>query len=603
MLKTGRRKQRLAKAAKAHANRDKQGPSLNDEKRWFHDPRLLTGLVLLILLAFGTYKAWTLYGAYPVPNPDFPGFIGIGRTLLRFEIPNDFRRAPMVGVFQVLISKLLDTDSPELSAGWLLNAVLSVANILLLWQVARHFIGKAAAFLAVVAMLNPWVLRSQVNPIAETAMIFFILSSFYCMFRRSHWVYLFASIAALVRYECSALIFIAFVMDMILRKGLRQRLIAFGYSAIASIPFLLWMLGTYLKWGEGTGGAKSHYIKNLMPGHNRVGMEFIRLLWEAAFGVLTAWPAYIQAVFPADTLTRINQSLAVLFILIALGYAVYKRQWKFFALVIFMCLYLSIHMMRPNSHHRYTVPIAWIVQVMAAAGVYALWKMAGSIPKMPQAVKWILQGGIIIGAVVWVFRLFPMLSQIAPYYVKGRWLAQAAMLTIGLVFIVLCVGLWFQSRFRQFMPLLAVAAVSCVMVVSQHFTAAKIIDNGAYYLEFKALSDWYKEHSKPGEKLASRHAGTLRIINAKRAGDFVHSGRKLAAETMEEFIRKCYENDVTYVAVTSRGSAKTKRTLEKVLPLLYKRQSYGPLQYMGTIEAGGRWVNIFKLQPLPQPPD
>lgn len=593
MSKTGRRKKRSTPAGQTAAARNK-APLLNTEPRWFENQRYLTVAVLLVLLAFGIYKAWTLYAAYPVPNPDFPGFIGIGKTLLSFKIPADFKRAPMVGIFQVLISKLLNTDSPELSAGWLLNAVLSVANIILLWRIARQFIGKAAPFLAVVAMLNPWVLRSQVNPIAETTMIFFIMMTFYLMFRRSRWAYVFASIAALVRYECAALIFITFLMDMLLQKGWRSRLKSVGLSAAASIPFLLWMMGTLLKWGHGTGGTKSHYLRHY--GHGMVGWSFIDMLWQAAFGVLTAWPKFIAEAFEPNTLNLLNQTLAVIFILVGLGYAVYKRQWKMLALVIFVGLYLPVHFMRANSHHRYTVPIDWIVQLMAAAGVYASWKLAGKI-NIPPFVKWIAQGIIVLLAVVWVAQLFPFLSQVAPQYQKGRWLAHIGVLAVILLFIVL----WLRSRYKQFMPLLAITSVSCVMVVSQQFTAASIIDNGSYYIEFKLLDDWYKANSRPGEKLASRWAGTLRLIDAKRGDNFVHSGRILAADTWDEFIQKCYDNDVVYVTASTRGSAGTKRSLQNILPILYKQQDHPPLKFIGRIKAGNG-INIFKLAPRPQSP-
>jgi hypothetical protein len=597
MPKTGRRKKRLkAQAVDPAAGGDKGG-SLQDESRWFLNPRLLTGLILLILLAFGTYKAWTLYAVYPIPNPDFSSFISIGKTLLAFEIPKDFKRAPIVGILQILISKFLNTDSPELSAGWLLNAVLSVANIILLWQIARQFIGKAASFLAVVAMLNPWVLRSQVNPIAETTMIFFIMSTFYLMFRRSPWAYLTAGIAALVRYECSALLFITFLMDMLLQKDMRQRLKSFIYAAVASIPFLLWMLGTWLKWGHGTGGTQSHYLRHY--GHGMVGWNFIRMLWEAAFGVLTVWPKFISAVFEQNTLTLFSQSLAVIFIVTALAYAVHKKQWKMLALVIFLGLYLLVHVMRANSHHRYTVPIAWIVQVIAAAGVYALYKTAGKIPNIPPFVKWIFQGILVLAAVVWVVSLYPALSQVAAYYeyVKGQWLPHAAMLTLGLVLILLCIGAWEQSRFKQFLPLLTIASVACVMVISQQFMAARVLDSRGYYIEFKYLSDWYKANSKAGEKLASRWAGTLRLVNAKRGDDFVHTAG-LKAETMDEFIEKCYQNDVVFVTSSTRGSAGTKRGLEHILAVLDKRQSYGPLEYIGRIEAGNG-INLYRLRPRP----
>ena len=72
-------------------------------------------VVLTVFLTFGVYKSITLWGAYPIPNPDFPGFVGVGRSLLSFEVPPDFKRAPAVGIFQALLMYLLGPDS-ELTA-------------------------------------------------------------------------------------------------------------------------------------------------------------------------------------------------------------------------------------------------------------------------------------------------------------------------------------------------------------------------------------------------------------------------------------------------------------------------------------------------------
>ena len=249
-----RPKKRRKSTARASADRKRSQPPARQKTLSLPDTTLDTIrekrfeiVVLVVILAFGVYKSIALWGAYPIPNPDFPGFISVGKHLLTFQVPEKFKRAPAVGIFQVLLTYLLGPNN-ELNAGWLLNAILAPLNIILIWRIGKRFIGNAAIFLAIVAMLNPWVLRSQVNPIAETTMIFFILITFLFIFKHSNWAYVFASIAAIVRYECTALILIAFLMDMVTRKTNKQRLLAFCWAALASVPFLLWMLGTYLTW-------------------------------------------------------------------------------------------------------------------------------------------------------------------------------------------------------------------------------------------------------------------------------------------------------------------------------------------------------------------
>ena len=79
------------------------------------------------------------------------------------------------------------------------------------------------------------------DPIVETTLLFFVLLTCWFIFRRSKWCYLFAGIATMARYEAAALILAAFVVDMIESKTNRERLKAFFYSALASVPLIIWL--------------------------------------------------------------------------------------------------------------------------------------------------------------------------------------------------------------------------------------------------------------------------------------------------------------------------------------------------------------------------
>jgi len=172
------------------------------------------GAVLLIFLAFSIYKAVVLFGAIPVPNPDYSGFVKVGRELTRLELPSNYKRAPVLGTLQVLLGHLMGGDHPILTASWLLNAMMSCGNILLLCLIGRKIIGRAGIWLALIVVLSPGILRYQAVPIAETAMIFFFMLTFFLLMKPTRWAYAAAAAASMVRYEGAVLIAIVFLMDM-----------------------------------------------------------------------------------------------------------------------------------------------------------------------------------------------------------------------------------------------------------------------------------------------------------------------------------------------------------------------------------------------------
>jgi len=606
-----RPKKKRKSTARASAGRKRSQPTAKQKTLSLPDTTLDTIrekrfeiVVLMVFLAFGVYKSIALWGAYPIPNPDFPGFIGVGKSLLSFQVPRNFKRAPAVGIFQVLLTYLLGPNN-ELNAGWLLNAILAPLNIILIWRIGKRFIGNSAIFLAIVAMLSPWVLRSQANPIAETTMIFFILITFLSIFKHSNWAYVFASIAAMVRYECTVLILIAFLMDIVTRKTNKQRLLAFCWAALASVPFLLWMLGTYLTWSPGA----SHYLKHYHGGASAgIGTGFIKLLWQAAYMTLLQSPAAAKAMFERITTTQatemqasvdilfgFSKTVAVASLLAAFVYGVCKRHWNALALFLFLGFYLLVHAMRPNSHHRYCVPVTWMILLLSCFGIYCCWKLINTKNWMPKLVRIIFQVIIVIIAFIWLIKLAAFLPKLAPLSVKTAHLSYVAM--AAMVLIMLAGICFFRTKFLNVN--LAVAVLACLMIVSHHFTTIRIIGNGDR-MEFKLLADWFLANAGPGERLASRYAGTLRLVAPGRRNDFVNSSTRLKSETFADFIKKCREQNITYVTWSPRGSRGSKRGMLKIMSKLAPAADVGPLEFIERIQVNRiHWINIFRLNHKP----
>jgi len=556
---------------------------------------------ITILLAFGAYKSIALYGAYPVPNPDFPGFVQVARRLLKFRLPSDFKRLPMVGIMQVLLSRLMPGDQPVLTAGWVINAVFSALSVVLLWRVGKRIIGDSAIWVAVLAMLNPWVLRSQVNPIAETSMIFFTLATFFFMFKDLSWAYLFACCASMVRYECAVLIPIAFVMDMIKRKGTRQRLRAVLWTALASVPMGLWMLGTKMAWKQP--GARRAYIGDF-TGKSHLGMKYVETLWDATFKVALQLPAAAKAMFvrttsaeaasvadSMNTLFTVAKIITAVAVIVAIVWGIYRRKWNVVALLLFFGIYIAIHAARKATHQRYCVPVIWPAILLCVYGLQAAWRSINIKNWIPKLAVIFLQVVCFAGATVWLIMLIPFMQKLAPVCEKGKYLPYAA--GAALILTVIVRACLFRLKFLA--RDLVLTALVCLMVTGFHFTTARVIDNGSYYIEFKHMLGWYKANAEPGERLATRWTHVLKLMTKKHSRNIMELTR-LKSDTFAGFIQNCYEKNITYVACNSRGSPKTKRGLEAVREKLVHPRSVGPFELVQRIEISRDiWINIFRL--------
>jgi len=69
--------------------------------------KYLVIFVAAVLLVFGAYQSIHYYGHQVVHNSDFPAFIRTGRSLLAFELPASFKRAPVLGLLQAALSRAL----------------------------------------------------------------------------------------------------------------------------------------------------------------------------------------------------------------------------------------------------------------------------------------------------------------------------------------------------------------------------------------------------------------------------------------------------------------------------------------------------------------
>jgi hypothetical protein len=585
------------------------------------DPELLAGreryfefFVIAALFAFGFYNSVLYFGHKVVPISDFPDLFRVGRDILSFKMPTRFKQAPVLGMLQYILSLFVGSESAgqrALTAGWLLNAILYPFNLILLWLVGKRIVGKSALWLAIIAIINPWVIYMLTEPIVETTLLFFTLITFYFMFRRSKWCYLFASITTMVRYEGATLILAAFVMDMIYGKDRRERIRAFAYSAAACVPLAFWMLATVLTWKSGTTHYldvffKKDYAKAFAEStQGRTGLWLhMRLLWDVGFRPLFRSIAETEAIGMRPTAAQ-SQSINTFFgfsqvfagagFAFGLVYGLVRRNWNILALLIFFVPYFILHAFYPYPLQRFHTSIFWIAMLLCWFGWRSLWKLIDGNGRVPRVVVLMLQALVVIISIIWLVQLVGHLPEISPDSPTSTFLPYIAITLVVLIF----AGRIYVYRVAHFLRELSILAVLCLIIVSNQFSLVSLVRDGQREKEFKQLAEWYLEHAGPGEKLGVYMAGIVRMFAPERAEDIVGLP---GADSPQGFVQACYEQDITYVVWATREGTTRQHTgynrlkLDQNIGFLREARDAGPYEFVERVGWERGWVHIFRLR-------
>jgi hypothetical protein len=559
---------------------------------------ILTGVVLF---AFGAYQSILYFGHTVIPNSDFPDLFKIGSDLLSFRLPVSFKQAPVLGLLQNFLYPLAWGSCRELTAGWLLNAILHPFTVVLLWLVGRKIIGRSAVWFALIAAINPWTIYSLTQPIIETTYLFFILLTTYLIFRRSRWAYLAASITTMVRYEGAALILAALVADIIHRKDRRDVIRAIGYSVLASLPLVIWMGLTVVTWQKGT----THYLNVLFtneyakgftePVENRTGLGLhLQLLWQTGFQPLLIPYPGSSADF-AEVLLKLGKTAGVVGFVLGCLFAIFKRRWEVLMVLLFFVPYFVLHAYYPYPLTRFHSTIFWIALLIAWFGLQSGGVLLARKAPIPAVVSVLLQAAVAIAAVAWLISFIPYFSKVASISPASASVPYVAMLAAG----VITVARMLAGRFRYVPRHLCVASVVCLAIASNQFMLAPLLGDGKREIEFKLLGEWFAAKARPDEKMAVYQNDT-QLFAGKNAPNIVGFSK---AASPRELADKLRQQGVTYVVWATRegfsnGQYPDYRLtgLDKNIAFLDKPRSIGCYEFVGQLGSERGFVNIFRLK-------
>jgi hypothetical protein len=169
-------------------------------------------------------------------------------------------------------------------------------------------------------------------------------------------------------------------------------------------------------------------------------------------------------------------------------------------------------------------------------------------------------------------------------------------------------GYFFVYRTRYFSGHIALAAVTLLLIVSNHFSLVRTVANGSIDLEFKKLANWYVANAKPKEKMVTTLPHVVRLYAPEYEKYFIKTSR-ITGKSPTAFVNNCYKRGITYVAWDSRIGLTTKNSYYnrwriKNMAMLSKPRSIGPFKFVDEIRHEHypyRYIYIFRLEPLTKP--
>jgi hypothetical protein len=596
--------------------------TLQDERRC----DIAVGIILLIL---GCWLSFNYFGHKLIPSSDFPSFVSISRQILSGHAPVTYKRVPLHGMVVVWISHFVkNSNHPDLTAGWILNAVIYPFVGLLIYLIARRFLGRLpAAMLAIIAAVNPYTLYMLRDPICEIHLLVWFLFAIYLMVIRSRWCYLVAGLATMVRYEAAGIIVCALVMDVVSTRDKKVWVKSFICAAAASIPLIIWMTATYV---HGFQRHDTHYLNELGEYSSRTSPLQVltkdlpvqlNLLWQVAYQPLLAVPTYLKTDYEymrmvqarpadADIIKMYNsfhmlQFLAIFTFLAGTVHAIVKRNWQMVAIIVFMFMYLMVHAIHSFSFTRFLTAVYWIALLVSCYGLQGIYRLINKDNRVPAILIWFLQIALLSGLALWTGRivgLYGAFTSISRVTVPVLYVSLAAAAVSAIAITFLC-------RVKVLWPAGVTLAVTGAILFSNQFAIASTIHNGNEDDEFRQVDQWYIQNATPGEKLACSMFMILTTIDEKNAASFVPlSGTGEGPGDPAKSLEISYKRDIRYVVWDSRlGLVPRDRyywmnglhDLTRPPFDLSKGRSVGPYEYLKTLTSPytGRYVHIFRLKP------
>jgi hypothetical protein len=504
-----------------------------------------------LLVAVGLIYSMHFFRYIVFPNSDYAAFLETGQSWLRFEIPSSMKRAPLFSIITAVLAGIFRFPEGGLFSSNLYNALMLPVAMVLIYFLGKRLIGNAAVWVAILAGIIPWMVRLSSESLAEMTMVVCLAATALAVQKDSRWAYLFAMLGSMARWDLGALLPAVALIDLIRhRKWLRTIILA----SVASIPFIICMIITYLQLRQSPPGA--HYLQVLSKEGQFELLVDLRLYWRSICSFVSAPLVSVMSDGRArpmqelnDLIFRLSAFLLAVFFLLGCVLTFVKKRWGLILLLAEAVPYVIVHAMYPYRLDRFCIPVAWAGMLIAAYGLISLWQWFEAKPKP----KWIipaLQSAAIAIFVLWSIKAAQTLrlaGNVCPVIVQ-----------LVIISCVVCVVGFFVQQYIRHSKVtpgwFAVPAFMVLAIINSGTMTGFTMRDGQANANFRVLAQWFEKVAKDDEKIVTTMAGFGPLYTTLPRDRFIHTGAidPKEAQTFDEFVQACYERGAVYIAWDSR---------------------------------------------------
>lgn len=519
------------------------------------------------------------YQPYVLPNSDYFRIKDMAEKFMGGQVPRDFKQMPLVPLLIGPVAVLLPlADNAYLHAISALNIVLSLGILVLLYLLAREFLGDIVAFVPVLILLAiPQFLISAQQPMLEPAIGFFSMATLVALVRRSPWAYVLAGLCALTRYEMAILLAVVFIVEVY--RTPRQWFQVGLKCTAAGVPFLIWFgLSIFVPAGG------NPYFDEIVSAS----------VWAVASNMVTPLP--------------FSRPIAVGIIGLAwsIGLIVAFRQNAEAALgvVALMMLYTSAHVYygRAAALTRYSYPVLWVTPLLATVAFREIFvRLRPWAERAGVRLQRVLALFVGLLGLLWIVRTlsifqgqFPT-TAIAP---MGWYLGWSVLLTVG----VAAVGFYWASglplRQGLMVSVVALASVGMPFILGGRVLAERAARVYWAKAEYVAAAEWLAENLEGEIVLPLRHEVLDHMPNIDL--DRVTTYSEFEAETHEALIEEMDARGIRYAAFVFRAK-RPGNPEEPGYPRALQNYLAHKIYLMDPFREGGAVAGFEKVATIPPP--
>jgi hypothetical protein len=503
------------------------------------------GIDRLVLLTFGLGLAAACFGHFIKPHGDFYEFRETGQALLSGRLPESFKRGPVFPLLVALTGRCIEavatTARPaDQVAAEAINAVLLPVNVVLLYEIGRRWLGRAARWPAMCFLLLPLGLYSTAHTLVEPLLIMLTLSALLAAGpdptgRRPWLAYALAGAAAMARYEAAGLLLGLVLADCAGRRPWRQTL---RDALLAGLPLVLWLTLTAFTWQ--TRGAE-HYVAQVLerpgfdPGWPLSAVR--RCLWPVDRLSLPVWLADWE-----QRLRTVPGTLLLPAALLGAGLLIARGERAAIAGTTWLAVWWLVFSCFPFREQRFGYPPAPFVLLLIAVVVQELAQRIRAA--MPGSLG---RAALVTPVVLLSLALLPgeLTGLRRTLLVRPEWNVAAVLVCLMGVVLVAATSLTWAPA--SWLRSLAAVPVLLAFAAVQVRAALPLLGSGREMVGMVEAARWVRKHVPAGQGVVSNTPGLLRLYAGHGATDRFIGFDQIAAEDWPGVVAECRRRGIGYI--------------------------------------------------------